>query len=165
MAVLGNLFNKGKHFDPATLVGFMIPIAFATLVGALIYAHANPIKAPVAQQTNASGSVTATTPVDPPTATEIATANQIILSYCSSDLRADTSCALVGNSTTTAPGFVETGLKMNGTFATDGASTNGLALAKGSGSSWAVVWVGQGCIPQDIATEYAVPSSLNICAS
>jgi hypothetical protein len=156
-----------RRFGPGGAVGFLIPVAIAILIGLVIRANSNPIQAPVAQTTNASGGVTADTPVNPPTANEIATANQTILSYCSNDLRVDTSCALLPNSTTIAPGFVETGLKMSGTFAdadTGGTSPNGLALAKGSGNSWAVIWVGQTCIPPDVATENSVPSAFTICS-
>ena len=152
-----------KRFDPATALGFVIPILLAVLIGLLIRAHSNPIQAPVTETTNASGGVTATAPANPPTASEIASANQAILNYCNNDLRQDTSCQLLSN-TMSAPGFVETGLKMSGSFAADGASPDGLALAKGSGTSWSVVWVGQSCIPQDVANQNAVPTSLNVCA-
>lgn len=152
-----------KWRDPMTVVGFLVPMALAILVGLAIHARSKPISAPVHQTTNASGNVTATTPVNLPTSDEVAAANQAILAYCSSDLRQDVSCALVPNSSTTAPGFVETGLRMSGSFATDGSSSEGLALASGSGSSWSVVWVGQNCIPKDVASQNAVPSSLTIC--
>jgi len=148
-----------------TVVGFLLPIALATLIGLAIYAHSKPIQSAVTQTTDPSGGVTATAPAEPPTAAEVATADQAILGYCDNDLRQDTSCTLVPNSNVTAPGFVESGLKLSGTFATDGASPVGLALAKGSGTSWSVIWVGQTCIPQDTATQNAVPSSLNICSS
>jgi len=164
MTHMANPFAE-KRFDPVVLVGFLIPVGLAILIGLIIHAYSNPIPEPLRQETNASGAVTATTPVNPPTDAEIAVANQTILNYCSSDLRQDTSCTLIPNSTVTAPGFVETGLKLSGSFATDGASPNGLALAKGSGNSWAVVWVGQSCIPADVATQNAVPSSLKICSS
>ena len=151
-----------------TLVGFLIPIGFATLIGLAIYAHSKPISLPESQTTNASGGVTSTAPINPPTAAEVATANAVILAYCQNDLRQDTSCALIPNSNATAPGFVESGLKMSGTFAaadTEGAAPEGMALAKGSGSSWSVVWVGQSCIPSDIASENGVPSSMDVCSS
>jgi hypothetical protein len=157
-----------KLADPMVLVGFLVPVALAILIGLLIRANSNPIASPLAEATNPSGAVTAVTPVDPPTASEIASATQTILAYCDNDLRVDTSCSIIANSTSTAPGFVETGLQMSGSFAaegTGGTSPDGLALAKGSGTSWAVIWVGQTCIPQDIATQNAVPSSLNICSS
>ncbi|HUB93735.1 MAG TPA: hypothetical protein VMB52_04485 [Verrucomicrobiae bacterium] len=162
-----NKFSK-KLLDPMVLVGFLVPVALAILIGLVIRANSNPIAAPVAQTTNASGGVTAVTPVNPPSASEIASANQTILAYCDNDLRVNTSCALIPNSTSSAPGFVETGLHMSGSFAaadTGGTSPDGLALAKGSGTSWAVIWVGQNCIPKDVATENAVPSSFNICSS
>jgi hypothetical protein len=154
-----------ERVDPITLLGFTIPILLAVLIGMLIRAHSNPITAPLKQTTNATGTVTSTTPVNPPTADEVAAANQAILNYCSSDLRQDTSCQLIPNSTATVPGFVETGVKMSGSFANDGATPNGLALAKGSGTSWSVVWVGQNCIPQDVASQNAVPKSLTVCSS
>jgi len=159
-------FGK-KLLDPLVLAGFLIPVALAVAVGLLIRTHSNPIPSPVSQTTNASGNVTAVTPVNLPTASEINSANQAILNYCDNDLRVNTSCSLIANSTVTAPGLVETGLKMSGSFATEGAggsSPEGLALAKGSGTSWAVIWVGQTCVPKDIATQYSVPSSLNTCS-
>jgi hypothetical protein len=168
MVHTANLLAKRGRFDPMIAVGFLLPIAFATLIGLAIYAHSKPIQMPESQTTNASGGVTATAPVSTPTATQVAAANAAILSYCENDLRQDTSCALIPNSDTTAPGFVESGLRMTGSFATsdtEGASPVGLALAKASGSSWSVVWVGQNCIPSDVASENAVPSSLNICSS
>jgi len=165
MAHVANPFTTNKRFDPVTVVGFLIPVALAVLIGLVISARSRPITQPLRQTTDASGSVTATTPVNQPTAAEVSAANQAILNYCSSDLRADTSCALIPDSSSTAPGFVETGLKMSGSFATDGTSPNGLALAKGSGNSWSVVWVGQSCIPKDIAAQNAVPGSLNVCSS
>ena len=158
-------FAAKKSSDPLAVLGFLIPIALAVLIGLAIHAHSRPIQAPVAQTTNPSGGVTSTAPADPPTADEISAANTAILSYCSNDLRQDTSCALVPNSVKTAPGFVESGLQMSGHFATDGTSSQGLALAKGSGGSWSVVWVGQNCIPADMASQNAVPSSLNVCSS
>jgi len=165
MKQLAYLFAAVKRFDPMTIVGFLVPIALATLTGLAIYAHSRPIQSAITQTTDPSGGVTATTPVNPPTAAEVAVADQTILAYCDNDLRQDTSCAITPNSNVTAPGFVESGLKLSGTFATDGASPTGLALAKGSNTSWTVVWIGQSCIPQDVATENAVPSSLNICSS
>jgi hypothetical protein len=165
MTRMANSFAGTKRFDPATLVGFLVPVGLAVLIGLIIHAYSQPIGAPVRQETNASGAVTATTPVDPPTEAEIAVANQTILSYCSNDLRKDTSCSLIAGSTVTAPGFIETGLKMSGSFATDGTSAQGVALAKGSGTSWAVVWVGQSCIPKDVATQNSVPGSFKVCSS
>lgn len=154
-----------KFSDPLTAIGFLIPIALAILIGLIIHAHSKPIQAPVSQTTNPSGGVTATAPVNPPTADEIAAANSAILSYCNNDLRQDTSCALVANSDKTAPGLVESGLNMSGHFASDGNSSQGLALAKGSGTSWSVVWVGQNCIPKDVANQNSVPGSLNVCSN
>ncbi|HEY4160934.1 MAG TPA: hypothetical protein VGM08_02635 [Candidatus Saccharimonadales bacterium] len=165
MAHAANPFAAPRRFNPVTIMGFLIPVALAVLIGLIIGARSRPITQPVQQTTDASGSVTATAPVNQPTAAEVSAANQAILNYCSSDLRADTSCSLLANSTKTAPGFVETGLKLSGTFAVDGASPNGLALAKGSGSSWSVVWVGQSCVPKDVASQNAVPGTLNICSS
>jgi hypothetical protein len=165
MKQLAHTFAAAKRFDPMTMVGFLIPIALTTLIGLAIYAHSKPIQSAVTQTTDPSGGVTATAPADPPTAAEVAVANQAILSYCDNDLRQDTSCTLVPNTNVTAPGFVESGLKLSGTFATDGASPVGLALTKGSGTSWSVIWIGQTCIPQDVATENSVPSSLNVCSS
>jgi len=168
MTQLASLFSTKKPFDPMTLIGFLMSIGLAVLIGMAIYAHSKPIQIPVTQTTNASGAVTSTAPVNPPTAAEVAAANAAILSYCQNDLRQDTSCALIANSDQTAPGFVESGLKMSGTFAssaTDGTSPVGLALAKGSGATWSVVWVGQNCIPPDTASQNEVPSSLNICSS
>lgn len=154
-----------KLMDPAVIIGFLIPIGLAVLIGLAIQAHSKPIQDPLSQTTNASGGVTATAPVNPPTAAEVSAADAAILTYCSNDLRQDTSCLLVPNSNATAPGFVEAGLKMSGQFATDGNSSAGLALAKGGGNTWSVVWVGQNCIPQDVATQNNVPSSLSICSS
>ncbi len=165
MVHVANPFAAHKRFDPITVVGFLIPISLAILIGLIISMRSQPIAQPVQQTTDASGTVTATAPVNPPTAAEVSAANQAILNYCTSDLRANTSCALTPGSTSTAPGFVETGLKLSGTFAADGASPNGLALARGSDNSWAVIWVGQNCIPRDVATQNAVPASLNVCSS
>lgn len=165
MKPTASLAGTAKHFDPMVFVGFLLPVALAVLIGLAIHAHSRPISAPVTQTTNSSGGVTATAPANLPTTGEISAANSAILTYCSNDLRSDTSCSLVANSNKTAPGFVESGLQMTGHFATDGNSSQGLALAKGSGGTWTVVWVGQNCIPQDIASQNAVPSSLNICSS
>lgn len=154
-----------KGFDSAVIAGFLLPALVAVLIGLAIRAHSRPIQTPMAQTTDSSGSVTATAPVNLPTAAEIAAANAAVLAYCENDLRQDTSCALVLGTDTTAPGFVEAGLKLDGHFATDGNSSQGLALAKGSGDSWVVIWVGQSCIPPDVATQNSVPSSLNICSS
>jgi len=156
-------FIAKKIADPLVVVGFLIPIALAVLIGLVVHAHSKPIQAPVAQTTNASGGVTSTAPANPPTPDEVNAANAAILSYCSNDLRQDTTCSLVAGSDKTAPGFVESGLKMSGHFATDGTSSEGLALAKGSGSTWSVIWVGQNCVPGDVASQNAVPSSLNVC--
>lgn len=160
-----NPFASRKNLDPMTIVGFLLPIILAVLVGLAIRAHSRPIQSPLTQNTNPSGSVTSTAPVNPPSADEIAAADNAILAYCRNDLRQDTSCGLVANSNKIAPGFVESGLKMNGHFAADGSSSEGLALAKGSGSAWSVIWVGQSCVPQDVANQYAVPSNLNVCSS
>lgn len=160
-----SISGRQQQLDSYTLLGFAVPIMLAVAIGLVVHAAARPIAAPVHQETNASGAVTETTPVNQPTAAEIAAANQAILGYCSSDLRQDTSCSLISNSSMTAPGFVETGLQMHGNFAADGSSSQGLALAKGSGTDWAVIWVGQGCIPRDTATQNGVPTSLNICSS
>lgn len=165
MAYTVTPFAAKKQFDPVTLVGFLIPVGLAVLIGLIIHAYSQPIPAPLRQETSPSGNVTATTPVNPPTNAEIAAANQAILDYCSNDLRKDTGCSLIAGSTLTAPGFVETGLKMSGSFAADGTSAQGLALAKGSGNSWAVVWVGQNCVPTDVASQNSVPGSLKVCAS
>jgi hypothetical protein len=158
-------FGIEKKFDPVTVVGFLIPVLLAILIGVAIRAHSRPIQAPLTQTTNFSGGVTSTAPVNPPTADEVAAANDAILAYCRNDLRQDTSCGLVANSNKTAPGFVVSGLQMNGHFASDGNSSQGIALAKGSGSTWSVIWVGQSCIPQDVANQYAVPGSLGVCSS
>ena len=160
-----NSFSSGKKFDPVVVIGFLIPVFLAALIGLAIRAHSRPIQSPLTQTTNFSGGVTSTAPANPPTADEIAAANAAILAYCRNDLRQDTSCGLVANSNKTAPGFVVSGLQMSGHFASDGSSAEGMALAKGSGSTWSVVWVGQNCIPLDIANQYAVPSSLNVCSS
>lgn len=160
-----SILGRQRQLDNYTLLGLAAPIVLAVAIGLVVHAAARPIAAPVHQETNASGAVTETTPVDQPTAAEIAAANQAILAYCGNDLRQDTSCSLMSNSSMTAPGFVETGLQMHGNFAADGSSSQGLALAKGSGTSWAVIWVGQDCIPRDVATQNSVPSSLNICSS
>jgi len=154
---------RDKVFDTATPVGFLLPFLVAALIGWAIYAHSKPVAAPLNQETAPSGKVTVTTPALPPTAEEVDAADAAILAYCTSDLRADTGCSLVADSNQTAPGFVLSGLHMTGQFAVDGAGTDGLALAKGSGSSWHVVWVGQQCIPQEIATQNRVPAALTIC--
>jgi len=163
-----SLLGKRGRFDPMSIIGFLLPMALAILIGFAIYAHSKPIQMPESQTTNASGGVTSTSPVNTPTAAQVSAANDAILSYCENDLRQDTSCALVPNSDSIAPGFVESGLKMTGTFATSdtqGASPAGLALAKENGDSWVVIWVGQNCIPKNVASENGVPSSLNICSS
>src|SRR5882762_7584071 len=89
------LYRAQKRFDVVTLLGFLVPFALAVLIGILIHTHSKPIPAPLTQTTNPSGGVTATAPASPPSASEIVTANAAILAYCSSDLRQDTSCALV----------------------------------------------------------------------
>jgi hypothetical protein len=160
-----NPFGSTKKLDPVTIIGFLIPVLLAVLIGIAVRAHSRPIQAPLTQTTNFSGGVTSTAPANPPSTDEIASANAAILAYCRNDLRQDTSCGLVANSNKTAPGFVVSGVQMNGHFASDGNSSEGMALAKGSGSTWSVVWVGQNCIPQDIANQYAVPSYLNVCSS
>jgi hypothetical protein len=160
-----NPFAPKKSFDPMTIVGFLLPIVFAMLIGFAIRAHSRPIQSPLAQNTNPSGGVTSTAPVNPPSSDEVAAADNAILSYCRNDLRQDTSCGLIANSNKTAPGFVESGVQMSGHFAADGSSAEGLALAKGSGSTWSVIWVGQNCLPQDIANQYAVPDTLSVCSS
>jgi hypothetical protein len=165
MIRLARLYTYKGRFDPMVLVGFLIPLAAATLIGLAIYSHSKPIQSPVTQTTNASGGVTSTAPVNAPTLSDIAAANTAILSYCQNDLRQDTTCVLVPDSNATAPGFVESGLKMSGAFAADGSSPIGLALAKESGTSWSVIWVGQSCVPTDVATENGVPSSMNVCSS
>lgn len=151
-----------RNYDPATLVGFAIPFLLAALIATAFHIH-TAVQKHNQTASSQNGQTVATGPL--PTADEISNANNTILSYCSSDLRQDTSCALVPNSDVTAPGFVETGLQMSGSFADDGSSSQGLALAKGSGANWEVVWVGQNCIPQDVATKNQVPASLNICSS
>lgn len=163
-----DLYGSKGRFDPMIIVGFLIPIALTILIGLAIYSHSRPIQTPVAETTNASGGVTSTAPLNTPSASDIAAANAAILAYCQNDLRQDTTCTLLPNSDNTAPGFVESGLKMSGSFAsasTDGTSPVGLALAKGNGSSWSVIWVGQNCIPSDVASENSVPTTLNICSS
>jgi len=160
--------NTKKRFDRLTVLGFLIPILLAVAVGLLIRANSQPVPIPETQTTNASGGVTSQTPANPPSAAEVANANQTILNYCDNDLRADTSCEIIPNTDQTAPGFVETGLKMSGSFAaadTGGTTPVGSALAKGSGDSWSVIWVGQGCIPTDVASQNAVPSSFDVCAA
>jgi hypothetical protein len=168
MIRVAGLLEKQGRFDPMVVVGFLIPVAIAVLIGIAIYAHSQPITIPESQTTNASGGVTSTSPANPPSAADIAAADAAILMYCQNDLRQDTSCALISNSNSTAPGFVESGLKMSGSFAasdTEGAAPQGLALAKEDGTSWDVIWVGQTCIPNNVASENGVPSSLNICSN
>jgi hypothetical protein len=147
------------------IIGFCAPFALLILL-ALIFHH------PVAPATTASTTTgdktaaSATTSAGPlPTSDEVAAANQAILSYCTNDLRQGTNCTLISNSNVTAPGFVESGVRMSGYFEGNSSTTDGSALAKGSGSSWQVIWVGQGCIPKNVAQQNDVAASLDVCAS
>lgn len=144
-------------------MGFCIPLMAALLIGLSVYT-------PTKSATIGSGtSGNVNQPTDNgvgllPNPTEINAANNIILAYCSKDLRQDTSCELAPNSNQTAHGFIEVGLNMKGSFATDGSASQGLALAQGSGEEWNVVWVGQNCIPRNIVTKYNVPNTLKGCS-
>lgn len=151
-----------RNYDPATLIGFALPFLLAVIVATLFHMHTSVQKHHQAT-TEQSTQAQQTGPL--PSADEVTAANNTILSYCSSDLRQDTSCSLMPGSDVTAPGFVEAGLQMSGSFANDGSSSQGLALAKGSGTNWDVVWVGQNCIPPDVAAKNKVPATLNICSS
>ncbi|MEJ0072966.1 MAG: hypothetical protein WDN27_02675 [Candidatus Saccharibacteria bacterium] len=148
------------------LIGFCIPLVLALLIGWGVHAHYSkpaPLPDDTTAASSASQSEAATGPL--PTASEIAAANAAILAYCSNDLRSDTNCSLVANSNATAPGFVESGISESGHYETGNNTTAGEALAKGSGSSWTVIWLGQGCIPQNIAEQNNVPNTLSICSS
>jgi len=161
------LFAHGVSdgFSLPAVIGFLAPLVLALLIG-LVLSHHKP-----AQTLSQKSSQTAVVSSDAapvgtqPTDSDIEAANAAVLAYCSSDLRQDTSCALIPGSDVAAPGFVETGLKESGQFDPNGATNQGLGLAKQSGSSWSVIWVGQGCIPKDVAAQNNVPGSLNICAS
>ncbi|HSX31381.1 MAG TPA: hypothetical protein VLE99_05685 [Candidatus Saccharimonadales bacterium] len=151
------------HVSPSAVLGFVVPFALAVLIGLLLRPH--PVSMPSNATSTTSQTSSAATSGSQPTAAEVSAANAAILTYCRSDLRADTSCSLIPNSSITAPGFVKTDLSMTGQFATDGSSSRGSALAKGAGNAWSVIWVGQGCIPKNVATGNNVPASLNVCTS
>jgi hypothetical protein len=165
MVQLAQFTAKYKRFDPIVVLGFLLPICVAVLIGMAIYSHSRPIQAPITETTDSSGGVTSTAPANPPTAAEITNATAAILSYCQNDLRQDTSCTLVANSNKTAPGYVESGLTMSGQFASDGNSSAGIAIAKGSGSNWTVIWVGQNCVPKDTASQDGIPITLSVCST
>lgn len=150
------------------VAGFLLPLLLAILIGLLVHGHqAQPT--PARTQTAVSAETPSSTPTAPatapPSAEEIAAANAAILAYCKNDLRQGTDCTLIDNSNVAAPGFVKSGVRMSGYFEGRNTSTDGAAVAKGSGNNWSVIWVGQGCVPTDIATKYAVPGSLGICGA
>lgn len=151
-----------KFRDKWTIAGFAIPIFLALLVASFLHFVNQP--GSVDSKKLATKSSTISSGTGPlPSSEEINAANNVILEYCSRDLRKDTSCTLNEGTNQTAPGFVEIGLRINGSFAADGSSSQGLALAKGSGQEWSVIWVGQNCIPHSIAATYNVPMSLHTC--
>ena len=157
--------NSAAGSSRLTVIGFLLPFALVLLMGFALHSHKRSV-------TNIPLSSTASSRTSTPTAgdtrqqpsgSEISSADAAILTYCQDDLRQGTNCSLIANSNVAAPGFVESGVRMSGYFEGQNSRTDGLALAAGSGSSWSVIWVGQGCIPQDIANQNNVPSTFNVC--
>ncbi len=150
-----------------TIIGFTIPLILATFVGVLLQLSIKPVSKPASIGTDAAAIGTLptmpTAPNQLPAAADIESADNAILTYCRNDLRQGTNCTLIGNSSVTAPGFVESGVRMSGYFEGHTSSTDGIALAKGGGSSWSVLWIGQGCIPKNIANSNGVTQPLQVC--
>jgi len=157
---------RQNSFSRVTLIGFLLPLVLALLIGGLL-SHHKPAKAVNSNNTRDTTVVSsnAAPAGTQPTDSDIAAANAALLAYCSNDLRQGTSCSLINGSDVAVPGFVEVGISETGQFDPNGASNKGLGLAKQDGASWSVIWVGQDCIPKDVATQNAVPAALNICAS
>lgn len=150
-----------------TLIGFMLPLVLAAVVGVILHASIKPVSAPAVVGTDAAAIGTVSNATNTtnqlPSAGDIESANTAILNYCRNDLRQGTNCTLINNTDVTAPGFVESGVRMSGYFEGHNSSTDGVALAKGGGSSWSVLWVGQGCIPKSIAASNGVTQPLQVC--
>lgn len=144
----------------------MLPLILAAFVGLVLHRTIKPISSPTPVGTDAAAIGTlSTTPATNqlPSAAGIESANTAILNYCRNDLRQGTNCTLLPSTDVTAPGFVESGVRMSGYFEGAHSSTDGLALAKGSGGSWLVIWVGQNCIPKDVAATNGVTQPLQVC--
>jgi len=147
----------------------MLPLVLAVVVGTLLHLTIKPLREPAT--IGASTAIISTGSATPnasstsqlPSAADIESANNAILAYCRNDLRQGTNCTLISNSSVTAPGFVESGVRMSGYFEGHTSSTDGVALAKGGGGSWSVLWVGQGCIPKSIASSNDVTQPLQVC--
>ena len=152
------------------VIGFLIPFAVAVVIGVLL--HLNGQQAPSPESTgNTRGTQispsTASGPQErtaPPSAEEVSQANAAILTYCRNDLRQGTNCTLIANTDKTAPRFVLSGVRMSGYFLGSYIVTDGWGLAQQSGGSWNVIWIGQGCIPKNVAGEHKVASSLGVCS-
>lgn len=162
-----------KRFRRETIIGFIVPFACVAVIGLALRIHTSitrktsPVQSGTANTTkpaNASAGATPTIGVQP-SAADVAAANAAILAYCTSDLRQDSYCSLIANSNIAAPGFVASQITETGSFADGVTSSQGTALAKASGATWSVVWVGQGCVPQNVAKQYSVPNAFTICAS
>ncbi|HSX06959.1 MAG TPA: hypothetical protein VLG92_04515 [Candidatus Saccharimonadia bacterium] len=150
-----------------TIIGFFLPFLLAACAGILFHLYNKPVSRPFTTGTNITAigttSPTSTISNDLPTTADVASANAAILDYCRNDLRTGTNCTLLANSDITAPGFVESGVRMSGYFEGHSSATDGVALAKGGGSSWSVIWIGQGCIPKNVANSNNVTQPLQVC--
>lgn len=160
--------NRSDGITRPAVIGFLTPLVLAVLVAIILHHPAPKTAAPVASNTGQTATPASDTPAPSgamPTDSEVSAAKAAILAYCTSDLRQDTTCTLIGGHDGTAPGFVKTGVRTTGHFEDSGAVNDGEGVAKGSGSSWTVIWVGQGCIPSDVASKNGVPASLGVCGS
>ena len=158
------LKNKPWH-DPVTWVGFAVPFAITILLGVLIHSQLHPIAAPIDQASDGTPQQSAPVSTTMPTADDVASAKQAVLQYCQNDLRKDTSCRLSNAAPVTAPGFVEVSIVESGQFEGSASSMQGLGLAKSTSNGWQVIWVGQGCVPQNVAAQNQVPTTFSICSS
>jgi hypothetical protein len=164
--ILWHIGSKGVS-RPA-VIGFLTPLVIAILIAIALHHPAPKTAAPATSSTSQAAAQAHDASVASgaqPTEREVSAAKAAILAYCTSDLRQDTSCTLIGGHDGTAPGFVKTGVRTTGHFEDSGTVNDGEAVAKGGGSNWTVVWVGQGCIPSDIASKNGVPTSLGVCGS
>jgi hypothetical protein len=145
----------------------LTPLVLAVLVAIILHHPAPKTASPATSTTTQTATHGSDAPASGamPSDSEVANAKAAILAYCTSDLRQDTSCTLIGGHDGTAPGFVKTGVRTTGHFEDSGAVNDGAAVAKGGDNSWTVIWVGQGCIPSDIASKNSVPTSLGVCGS
>jgi len=146
-----------------TIIGFLSPLLLAGLIGLLLHVHGH--HQPAATTRPATAATTGVPSGPLPSGSAVSVANAAIVAYCNNDLRQDDHCSLVADSDVTAPGFVKAGIRESGHYATGDDTTDGVAVAKGSGSSWSVIWLGQGCVPKAVADQNQVPASLGVCAS